>query len=143
MELSKKLKHLRKQKGLSQLELAEKLQVSRQAASGWEAGSSRPSTENLKCLGALYDVPLEYLLNDDAPEPIHTDLEPNKEKSASDNKAKKKSRSIAMVLTAIGIVVVVLCVIAILFGNKGEEPIPMEKIEGGDVVIVDEFGMDW
>ena len=48
-----------------------------------------------------------------------------------------------MVLTAIGIVVVVLCVIAVLFGNKGEEPIPMEKIEGGDVVIVDEFGMDW
>lgn len=143
MKLPQKLKNLRKGRGLSQLDLAEKLQVSRQAVSGWEAGASKPSTESLKSLGALYDVPLEYLLNDDASEPIPTDLEPNKEKSASDNKAKKKSRSIAMALTAIGIVVVVLYVIAILFWNKGEDPIPMEKIEGSDMVIVDDFEMDW
>ena len=47
MELSQKLKYLRKKKGVSQLELAERLSVSRQAVSGWEAGTSRPSTENL------------------------------------------------------------------------------------------------
>lgn len=47
MELSQKLKELRKKQGLTQLELAERLFVSRQAISGWEAGTSRPSTENL------------------------------------------------------------------------------------------------
>lgn len=41
MELPQKLKYLRKQMGLSQLELSEKLQVSRQAVSGWEAGVSQ------------------------------------------------------------------------------------------------------
>ena len=50
MELSQKLKYLRKKKGVSQLELAERLSVSRQAVSGWEAGTSRPSTENLQSL---------------------------------------------------------------------------------------------
>ena len=69
MTLSKKLKGLRKQNGLSQLQLSEKLRVSRQAVSGWEAGSSRPSTENLQGLSKLYSVPLEYLLDDDADKP--------------------------------------------------------------------------
>lgn len=64
MELSKKVKALRKKQGLSQLELAEKIFVSRQAISGWEAGTSRPSTENLQCLSKLYAVPLEVLLDD-------------------------------------------------------------------------------
>lgn len=64
MELSKKVKALRKKQGLSQLELAEKIFVSRQAISGWEAGPSRPSTENLQCLSKLYAVPLEVLLDD-------------------------------------------------------------------------------
>ena len=39
MELSQKLKVLRKKKGLSQFELAEVLCVSRQAITGWEAGT--------------------------------------------------------------------------------------------------------
>ena len=64
MELSQKLKELRKKQGLTQLELAERLFVSRQAISGWEAGTSRPSTENLQFLSKLYNVPMEYLLDD-------------------------------------------------------------------------------
>ena len=64
MELSQKLKVLRKKKGLSQFELAEVLCVSRQAITGWEAGTSRPSTENLQSLSRLYNVPLEMLLDD-------------------------------------------------------------------------------
>lgn len=70
MELSQKLKELRKKQGLTQLELAERLFVSRQAISGWEAGTSRPSTENLQSLSRLFniplDIPLETLLDDTA-----------------------------------------------------------------------------
>lgn len=64
MVLSQKLKVLRKKMGLSQLELSEKLLVSRQAVSGWEAGTSKPSVENLQCLSRLYQVSLEDLLDD-------------------------------------------------------------------------------
>lgn len=66
MELSQKLKELRKKQGLTQLELAERLFVSRQAISGWEAGTSRPSTENLQILSRLFNIPLETLLDDTA-----------------------------------------------------------------------------
>ena len=67
MKLEEKLVSLRKAKGLSQMKLAEMMNVSLQAISRWEVGAAVPSTDNLKYLGRLYDVPLEYLLHDDAP----------------------------------------------------------------------------
>ncbi len=66
MELKEKLVALRKEKGLTQLAVAEKLDVSRQAISRWESGITLPSTDNLKSLSALYGVPVDYLLNSDA-----------------------------------------------------------------------------
>lgn len=66
MVLASKIKFLRRKIGLSQMELAEKLGVSRQAISSWEAGASRPSVDNLQCLSKLYNIPLEVLLDDTA-----------------------------------------------------------------------------
>lgn len=66
MSLAEKLVTLRKQKGLTQMELAEQLNVSRQAISRWEVGAAVPSTDNLRFLGDLYGVPIDDFLNDDA-----------------------------------------------------------------------------
>lgn len=66
MNLPEKLTYLRKQKGLTQSDLAETLNVSRQAISRWEVGTAAPSTENLKMLSNLYGVSVDYLLNDNA-----------------------------------------------------------------------------
>lgn len=46
MELKEKLVALRKEKGLTQIAVAEKLNVSRQAISRWESGMALPSTDN-------------------------------------------------------------------------------------------------
>lgn len=62
MKLEEKLVSLRKAKGLSQMKLAEKMNVSRQAISRWETGAAIPSSENLKYLSDLYSVSLDYLL---------------------------------------------------------------------------------
>ncbi len=64
MDLPKKLASLRKEKGLSQLDLAERLHVSRQAISRWEVGTAVPNTDNLKYLSQLYGVSVDYLLHD-------------------------------------------------------------------------------
>ena len=64
MNLAEKLISLRKKQGLTQLELAEKLDVSRQAVSRWEAGDAMPGIENLKLLSELYEVSIDFLLND-------------------------------------------------------------------------------
>lgn len=51
MKLEEKLISLRKEKGLSQMKLAEMMNVSRQAISRWEVGTAVPSTDNLKFWG--------------------------------------------------------------------------------------------
>ena len=53
---------LRKQKELSQEDLAEKLFVSRQAVSKWERGEALPDTENLIALSELFDVSIDALI---------------------------------------------------------------------------------
>lgn len=64
MQLYEKLAWLRREKGLSQLAAAERLKVSRQAISRWEVGSAVPTTDNLKYLSELYEVPVDVLLDD-------------------------------------------------------------------------------
>ena len=63
MTLSEKLTQARKASGLTQADIAARLSVSRQAVSRWESGQSKPSTEKLLALGALYGVSIDQLLN--------------------------------------------------------------------------------
>ena len=65
MELREKLYGLRKEHRISQLEVAEKLGVSRQTVSRWETGTSVPTTANLAHLSKLYDVPLDVWMREE------------------------------------------------------------------------------
>ncbi len=65
MTFAEKLKLIRKEKGLTQEDLAEQLEVSRQAVSKWESGSGYPETEKLLILSKRFNVSLDYLLLDD------------------------------------------------------------------------------
>lgn len=63
MELGEKLQQLRKQKGMTQQELADRLYVSRTAISKWESGRGYPSIESLKAIAALFSVTVDDLLS--------------------------------------------------------------------------------
>lgn len=65
MRLSDKIVKLRKTKGWSQEELAEKLNVSRQAVSRWEGATAQPDATNILQLSKLFGVTTDYLLNDE------------------------------------------------------------------------------
>lgn len=65
MTLEEKLIRLRKKEGLSQEVLAEKLGVSRQAVSRWEAGETTPDLINLLGLCTVFSVSADYLIHDD------------------------------------------------------------------------------
>ena len=65
MKLSDKLVGLRKSAGMSQEELAEKLNVSRQAVSRWEMGTAMPDAVNILQLSKLFHVTTDYLLNEE------------------------------------------------------------------------------
>ena len=65
MKLNEKIKTYRKIFDLSQEQLAEKLNVSRQVITKWESDNGLPDIENLKSLSKTFNVSIDYLLNED------------------------------------------------------------------------------
>lgn len=62
MEFSERLKDLRRQAGLTQVEVAEKLGISQQAYASWERGIKRPTQENLVKIAQILNVSVDYLV---------------------------------------------------------------------------------
>ena len=69
MNIGERITTLRKEKDISQAELAKRLSVSRQAVSKWEQGTSTPDTERLIQLAEILDTEVEYLATGVHPEP--------------------------------------------------------------------------
>ncbi len=65
MILADKIIRFRKKNGWSQEELAEKMNVSRQAVSKWEAAQTTPDLEKILQLSNLFGVTTDYLLKDE------------------------------------------------------------------------------
>ena len=123
MELSQKLKELRKKQGLTQLELAERLFVSRQAISGWEAGTSRPSTENLQSLSRLFNIPLETLLDDTAEaEPAAAQEKlPAEEQAKEEDKGQGKARRYKAIVLVIVLLAILLTTAVLAHRRTAQE----------------------
>lgn len=139
MKLEEKLVSLRKEKGLSQLKLAEMMNVSRQAISRWEVGAAVPSVDNLNYLGRLYNVPLEYLLNDDAEKPV---CPTSDHKTEQPKEATTKRKNITLVL------IITLVLFAVIFGvmyfrNQEEKPVSMDIMEGSEIETEVGFELEW
>ena len=118
MELKEKLVALRKEKGLTQSAVAEKLDVSRQAISRWESGVALPSTDNLKSLSALYGVPVDYLLNSDTEEQRVTK---GLEAENIPMNGKRTKRNLWVVLSIVMIVLLLVACEIFLYVNKRDE----------------------
>lgn len=69
MNFSEKLKEIRKNEGLSQEQLAEKIGVSRQAITKWETGKGLPDVENMVIIAEIFKTTLDELLRDSAVRP--------------------------------------------------------------------------
>lgn len=65
MTMGEKIQRMRKARGWSQEELAQQLNVSRQAVSRWESGSAKPDADKIIVLCDLFGVSADYLLRDD------------------------------------------------------------------------------
>ena len=65
MAFAEKLKSIRKQSGMSQEQLAEKLGVSRQAVTKWETDAGIPDIENIMAISALFDISIDELLSNE------------------------------------------------------------------------------
>ena len=82
MNLADRIQYLRKQKGYSQEDLADKVGVSRQAVSKWESEQSTPDLEKVIAMSELFEVTTDYLLK--GIEPLPKDVtQPKKKPNAS------------------------------------------------------------
>lgn len=134
MELNEKLLSLRKKNKLTQAQVAEALDVSRQAISNWETGTVLPSTDNLIALSRLYQVPADHLLNDDSdliPVPVE-EKEVDKKEETPPEPAKSTTYSKLDILRKHGVIillylltlflVVLISVSVTLFLTREKEP---------------------
>ena len=90
MILAEKIMTLRKKKGWSQEELAEKLEISRQSVSKWESAASIPDIDRILALSRLFEVSTDYLLKDEL------ENEPVEKVEESEESPKQAVRSVSM-----------------------------------------------
>lgn len=145
MELNEKLLSLRKKNKLTQAQVAETLDVSRQAISNWETGAVLPSTDNLKALSRLYQVPADSLLNDDT-DLFAGSVEKTSENNNTNSKFSilKKRRAIILIYLLTIFLVVALSVAATLFVLWAREPkaidlydLESEQVSFSDIEVDD------
>ena len=134
MKMNEKLIYLRKKKGLTQLQLAETVYVSRQAVSKWESGGAVPSTDNLRSLSELYEVPIDYLLNDEDDGEKCNDNTGIVDKGKNEGKKKHVRLSVALLAAAI--------IVGAVFASRKENR-RLNQIKGEEVVVDRNFHLEW
>lgn len=106
MTFGEKLFQLRRQQGMSQEELADRLNVSRQAVSRWELGTALPDAPNLLNISDFFGVTTDYLLHDE----FDSDGDIPAVKSTKDAMEKERNRQIGL------LVILLLQAMACVFG---------------------------
>lgn len=134
MEFNNKFYSLRKQKGFSQEELANRLNVSRQTISKWEVGESTPDMEKLVAISDLFEVSLDELVLDKTPEePVKAESSEQivrsefysdiKENVLTDDNKKKAKKGLKIAAIALGVFVLIdiisFIVYVAIFGLPG------------------------
>ena len=104
MNLGDKILQLRKKNGLSQEQLGEKVDVTRQTISNWELGETTPNPEQLKKMSKAFNVSVDEILDNDSKEFLMNKIS-NTEKLAG---------IIIKILKVIGIVIVVYIIFMII-----------------------------
>ena len=152
MTLREKLIVSRNKAGLSQMELAERLGVSRQAVSRWESGDTTPTMDKLKALAQLYVVSLARPLGDTAagaPPAAATpdaDRPPDAAPAGPEGEKKQKIRAIAIALAIVVIAFICVWFAARNMSNEADST-QIEDMEHEEIDIPDQdengFDFEW
>ena len=140
MSFGKTLMQIRKERNISQIDLAEQLGVTRQTISRWETGAACPSTEKLILLAQVLQVSLDTLTNGNTEVPYAE--EPSKEKAEVQSLKVESASADPLPLKRLAIaacallLVVAFCMGIFFIGARGQEDVvPIEKSESREVDI--------
>lgn len=106
MSFGENLINLRRQKGWSQDDLANNLNISRQAISKWETDISKPDVDNLERISKIFSVTIDNLLDNDLP---------NDKAVALDVKKKEKKEKTITIVKLMIIAVIILYAISVIY----------------------------
>lgn len=128
--LSDKIYELRRKSGLSQEQLAEKLDVSRQAVSKWENGTAVPESDKLVVMSDFFHVTTDYLLKDKAPMP--------EEKEEKDEKIPDTAK-VGLMITAVNAILLIVFGVFRIFGGEAAEDMGASSVitlDGNAIVMI-------
>ena len=123
MNIGEKLFELRKAKNLSQEEVADKLNVTRQTVSKWETDQSTPDFDKILPICELFEITPEELLTGKSTEVSNTKEDEVKEEEHIPTKQEVRRKSAEVVSTSIFIYIVAVAFIMIGIPVMGENPI--------------------
>jgi transcriptional regulator with XRE-family HTH domain len=125
MDLGGTINKYRKQAGLSQEELANKLNVTRQSVSLWETNQSQPSLENLKSLSRIFNITLDQLCGNDSEDNSKniSIIKDDKAASKTSNKENSKIKKILILFFVLSLVSIVIALL-ILAISRSLSPLP-------------------
>lgn len=130
--LGQRLYDLRRKQGLSQEQLAERINVSRQTVSKWESGQSTPDLEKLLALAEVYSLSLDELVGKTPPSPTPEPTE------ATDPQPETSlfSRIAGLCMCGLGIACLLLAVVILCLDPRAEQ-----SIAGSFAITIDGFGV--
>ena len=118
MKFNEKLIELRRKEGLSQEELGEKLNVTRQTVSKWELGQTTPEMDKLMELSKIFNVSIDELINSSEPQINETTQIEDEPIINSENN--KREKNIKTVIIVILIIVIILIAVKFIQFNKAK-----------------------
>ena len=133
MTLAEKLYTLRKKAGLSQEQLAEQLNVSRQAISKWESGQSVPESDKLVSVSNYFSVSLDYLLKED------NELGPTAQSIPQKKSTGKAAHLIGLLCCIVGAVCLIIKVVLSLLDpgvSDGLSESSVIRIDGNGIFLI-------
>ena len=147
MNTENNLAQARRQRGLSQEEVAEALDVSRQAVSRWETGAAAPTTDNLIRLSQLYGVSLDALIRSEPlPQPEVVPVETAAETEtlpAPEGAGKRRLPRWALAgLAALLCLLVAVTIYLAAIRDRPDEPLSMDNMIGEAISVTPEATLE-
>ncbi|MBR3995062.1 MAG: helix-turn-helix domain-containing protein [Clostridia bacterium] len=137
--LSENIKNLRKENGMSQEELAAKLNVVRQTVSKWEQNLSVPDSEMLISIAEIFDVSVSQLLGETVEtNDTKTELEKISQKLENLNEmiAQKNSRNRRILLVIVAVCLIIIASVMLLFTGIAAVRLFMAFSPSNDIAII-------
>lgn len=138
--MEQRLIALRKEKGLTQAQLAEAINICRQSISDWERGVTKPTQDNLLLLSELYGVSVDYLLGKDVSPaaPAVPVPEPQQQTQAPGQRL-WIYRGIILILAALLVMMTLLFVKERIENDQSVRKAPMSELPTKIITPIEEF----